>query len=50
VKYQFYPVINSSAMQTQDDNPVFDGVRPFVTDDPLALDTLGADSSSNRLV
>jgi hypothetical protein len=42
VKYQFYPVINSSAMQTQDDNPVFDGVRPFVTDDPLALDTLGS--------
>jgi hypothetical protein len=48
VKYQYYPVLNSTAMQTQDANPAFDGVRPFVTDDPLMLDSLGSGFVNTR--
>ncbi len=40
VRYQYYPVVNSVALAGQDNNPVFDGVRPFVTDEVLALDSL----------
>ncbi|MGE5315917.1 MAG: hypothetical protein ACM3Q4_14585, partial [Acidobacteriota bacterium] len=39
VSYKYYPVLNSVSISGQDNNPVFDGVRPFVTDEPLALDS-----------
>lgn len=39
VTYQYYPILNSISVAGQDNNPVFDGVRPFVTDEPLAIDS-----------
>ncbi len=39
VTYQYYPVVNSTLLNNEDGNPVFDGIRPFVKDDPLAIDT-----------
>lgn len=37
VSYQFYPVINSANFKGQDANAAFDGIRPFIIDDPLAI-------------
>lgn len=42
IKYQYYPIQNSLAFKNQDANQVVDGVRLFVGDDPLVLDTLGS--------
>lgn len=42
VQYQYYPIINSSYTKNQDANVVFDGVRPFVLDEALAIDSLGS--------
>jgi hypothetical protein len=38
VVYQYFPVAISTLMKTEDANPVFDGVRTFVTDDLLEFD------------
>jgi hypothetical protein len=39
VSYQYYPILNSIALAGQDYNPVFDGIRPFVTDEAMAIDS-----------
>lgn len=38
IRFQFKPVANSTSMNNEDDNPVFDGMRVFVKEDPAALD------------
>jgi hypothetical protein len=40
ISYQYYPVVNSPYIASQDANPVFDGIRPFIVDDKLEIDTL----------
>ncbi len=39
ISYLYYPVYQSTSLNTGDENAVFDGVRTFVTNDPLALDS-----------
>jgi hypothetical protein len=39
VQYQYFAVINSKNFKGEDSNPAFDGIRPFITDDPLDIDT-----------
>ncbi len=39
VSYKYYPIVNSTATTGQDNNPVFDGLRPFVRDEVLQLDS-----------
>lgn len=39
VSYQYYPVIKSNIFQSGDANPVFDGIRIYVTNDPLVIDS-----------
>jgi len=36
--FQYYPVYNSTALNREDSNPVFDGVKVFVQSDQTALD------------
>lgn len=38
ITYRMAPVFNSTALKGEDSNPVFDGVRVFVEDEPVALD------------
>lgn len=38
VSYQFQPVANSTSVNDEDDNAVFDGMRVFVQNEPTALD------------
>lgn len=38
IKYLYNAVFESNRINNEDDNPVFDGIRPFVANDPLALD------------
>lgn len=38
VSYQYYPVVASTNYEHKDGNPVFDGVRVYVTNDPLTFD------------
>ncbi|MEJ2634373.1 MAG: hypothetical protein P8184_03660 [Calditrichia bacterium] len=40
ITYQIKPVANSLSLNGGDDNPVFDGVKVFVQDDEVALDSL----------
>jgi hypothetical protein len=42
VSYSYFPVLNSIAIAGQDNNPVFDGIRPYVINDQLALDSTGS--------
>ena len=42
VSYQYYPVINSTAYNDADANPVFDGIRIYVTNDLLGYDGVGS--------
>ncbi|KAB2926285.1 MAG: hypothetical protein F9K22_00115 [Bacteroidetes bacterium] len=37
--YLYYPVIASTVFAQGDANPVFDGVRLYITNDPLAIDS-----------
>jgi hypothetical protein len=46
ISYQYYPVVASTNFQSQDANPVFDGIRPFIGDDPLGIDR--ANSGFNK--
>jgi hypothetical protein len=39
VSYRYYPVLNSIGLAGQDNNPVFDGIRPFVTNEVLQIDS-----------
>ena len=36
--FQYYPVANSTGLNREDFNPVFDGVKVFVQNDPIELD------------
>ncbi len=40
ISYQILPVANSTSLNGGDDNPVFDGVKLFVKDDEVTLDSL----------
>lgn len=37
-KYRFYPVLNSKFTNGEDNNPVFNGVKVYVKNDPLEID------------
>ena len=39
VTYQFFPFVRSPYLANEDANPVYDGLRVFVRQDPIALDT-----------
>jgi len=39
VNYQYYPVYNSTLIDSSDANPVFDGMRLFVNNQPLNLNS-----------
>jgi len=38
ISYQYYPVFQSQYINGEDNNPVFDGIRMFLKDEPLAVD------------
>ncbi len=38
IKYRYYPVFQSSLVNNEDGNPVFDGMRVFVQEDELNID------------
>lgn len=38
INYRYYPVYNSKLVNSEDGNPVFDGVRLFVQNDTLEID------------
>jgi hypothetical protein len=38
VSYQYYPTVRSTFFEQKDGNAVFDGIRLYVTNDPLAYD------------
>lgn len=40
VEYQYYAVFESSQLGSEDNNPVFDGMRLFIKDEPLGIDSL----------
>ncbi len=40
ITYQYFPVFESSQRRGEDSNPVFDGIRIFVSDDELGIDSL----------
>jgi hypothetical protein len=40
VEYQYYAVFESGRLNKEDDNPAFDGMRVFVADQPLGIDSL----------
>ena len=43
VTYRYYPVYQSTLLANEDGNPVFDGLKVFVNDQPkLAFDSLGS--------
>lgn len=50
VVYQYYPIAFSTLFNTEDANPVFDGIRAFVTTDPLALDAANSFFLPNKPV
>ncbi|MEW6511443.1 MAG: hypothetical protein AB1428_10830 [Bacteroidota bacterium] len=37
--YQYYPVYGSRLLSSEDSNPVFDGMRVYVQDEPLGIDS-----------
>ena len=39
ISYRYYAVYESNRLATEDDNPVFDGMRVYVTDVPLGIDS-----------
>ncbi|MGB2868949.1 MAG: hypothetical protein WBD36_10890 [Bacteroidota bacterium] len=40
VRYQYYSVHESDRLSSQDDNPVFDGLRIYAKDEPLGIDSV----------
>jgi hypothetical protein len=40
IEYQYYAVYQSDRLNNEDDNPVFDGMRLFLQDEPLGIDSL----------
>ena len=40
-RYRYNPVYASNSLANEDDNPVFDGMRLYVMDVPLGIDSLG---------
>ncbi len=42
ITYQYYTVFASNRLNGEDDNPVFDGVRLYVQDVPLGIDSLNS--------
>jgi hypothetical protein len=42
VQYGYYDVAASDRLHNEDDNPTFKGMRVFVNDDPLGLDSLNS--------
>ncbi|MEW5797403.1 MAG: hypothetical protein AB1728_00220 [Bacteroidota bacterium] len=38
VSYKYYPIVQSTIFEGKDGNPVFDGIRLYVTNDPLVFD------------
>ncbi len=42
-EYKIMPVWNSLSKNSEDNNPVFDGIKLYVQDDPLALDPLSTE-------
>jgi hypothetical protein len=42
ITYRYNPVAESRSINNEDDNAVFDGMRLFVKNTPLALDSLGS--------
>ncbi len=47
VQYQYYTVVNSKNFKGEDSNPAFDGIRPFISDDPLDIDTTNSKFNVN---
>lgn len=39
IEYQYYAVNESDGFANEDDNPVFDGMRVYVKDEPLGIDS-----------
>ena len=48
IAYQYYPVVHSNVYASGDANPVFDGIRLYVTNDALSFDTLRSSFSPTR--
>jgi hypothetical protein len=46
IRYKYFVTYLSSRLDNEDDNPVFDGMKVYVLDQPLGLDTLGTPTSS----
>jgi hypothetical protein len=42
IEYQYFPVFESRSIKGEDNNPVFDGLRVFATDDVLGIDSLNS--------
>jgi hypothetical protein len=40
ITYAYFPVFGSTRINSEDDNPVFDGVRIYAQDEPLGIDSL----------
>jgi hypothetical protein len=49
IKYHYFVTYQSSSLANQDDNPVFDGMRIYVKNVPLGLDTLPGPHQSGWL-
>ncbi len=49
-KYRYYPVLNSQFIRGQDDNPAFNGVKVYVTNDPLGIDTVNSGFITNTKI
>ena len=46
VVYNYYPVAQSTFLSNEDANPIFDGIRPYFTDDTLTYDAAGSTFNS----
>jgi hypothetical protein len=49
IKYRYFVTYQSSSLANQDDNPVFDGMKLYVQNVPLGLDTLPGPNQSGWL-
>jgi hypothetical protein len=46
IRYQYFVTYQSPYINDEDDNPVFDGMKIYITDVPLGLDTTSATNAS----
>ncbi len=50
IKYRYYPVFQSSLINNEDGNPVFDGMRVFVQEDELGIDKENTRFTTNSAI